>query len=523
MIKYKNEDLYAIAQLLSGNGSIDLPKSIKINETDLYECCYDMKLDTIILDENDYGVDVFTEFLNQLAEDDKFVSFLEYYFDRYIDNHAIDLADAGYNIFQLKYNVLIALNSLWSITNQEFGIDNSKISLKFVDFKEYDKMGEGGFCTVYQCPTDISRVYKVLNTVEKADASSVHRFKREFEIMNRQNDSGYTLRVFDYNQKALIYSIERADISLEDFIKNTKLSEIEKDNIVIRCAECMRYLHNKGVIHRDFHPGNILRACSGLWMITDFGLAKEISIKYSHQTTTTHAVGRAWFTDPTQLFSLKDGTYKTDMFSLGRTIDYIINGNMTGMPHKYSSVVYKATAPDLNNRYENINEMYEDLITICGRPAYESPEEIVQKLLEQFRRNQLLDEVQLISLLNNDEDGTLMWNIVIEFGNIICTLFIKIIDISFEVALREIKKVSSTMRANFPKWNDYDAAANWAISIIVNRKNKNDEINVEAARIIEYVASSVNRFKIKSESNKLKNDSTIDGHIRAQLMYYDGY
>lgn len=65
MIKYKNEDLYAIAQLLSGNGSIDLPKSIKINETDLYECCYDMKLDTIILDENDYGVDVFTEFLNR--------------------------------------------------------------------------------------------------------------------------------------------------------------------------------------------------------------------------------------------------------------------------------------------------------------------------------------------------------------------------------------------------------------------------------------------------------------------------
>mgnify|MGYP001852186734 FL=1 len=60
-------------------------------------------------------------------------------------------------------------------------------------------MGEGGFCTVYRCPTDESRVYKVLNTAEKADAGSVHMFKREYEIMSEQNDSGYTLNVFrDY-------------------------------------------------------------------------------------------------------------------------------------------------------------------------------------------------------------------------------------------------------------------------------------------------------------------------------------
>lgn len=523
MMKYKNEDLKAIARLLSGYGSIDLPKSIKINETDLYECCFDMKFNTLILDENDYGVDVFANFLNQLADEDKFVLFLDYYFNRYIDNRALDLTAAGYSIFQLKDKILIALNKLWSMSNQEFGIDNSKISLKSVDFKEYDKMGEGGFCTVYQCPTDISRVFKVLNTVEKADAGSVHRFKREFEIMSEQNNCGYTLKVFDYNQNALVYSMEKASISLDDFIKKEKLSDREKDEIVIRCAECMRYLHNKGVIHRDFHPGNILRAHSGLWMVTDFGLAKDISSKYSHQTTTTHAVGRAWFTDPTQLFALKDGTYKTDMFSLARTIDYIMNANMTGMPHKYSSVVYKATAPDSNKRYENINKMQEDLTDICGRTEYESPEEIVQKLLVQYRRDQQLDVVQLISILDKDTDGTLMWNIIVELGNEICSPFIKIIDISFEVALREIRKVSSTMQGSYQNWVDYDVAAYWAIGIIKNRKNKNDEINVEAARIIEYVASNVGRFKIKTESNNLKNNSAIDGHIRAQLMYHDGY
>ena len=87
-------------------------------------------------------------------------------------------------------------------------------------------------------------------------------------------------------------------------------------------------MHKKGVLHRDFHPGNILRNSKGEWVVTDFGLAKDIDDKYSHQTTTTHAVGRALFTDPVQLFLLKDGDFKTDMYSLAKTIDFVMNQNL---------------------------------------------------------------------------------------------------------------------------------------------------------------------------------------------------
>lgn len=523
MMEYRVDDLKNIAKLLSGSGSINLPESIKIDETALYECCYDMEWDSSVLDEHDYQLNVFVEFLHQIVKEDRLILFVDYYFNKYIESRIDDLTAAGYSVFQLKDRILISLNSLWSIPNQEFGIDNSKISMKVVKFKEYDKMGEGGFCTVYRCPKDILRVYKVLNTVERADASSVHRFKREFEIMNEQNDSGYTLNVFDYDSKALVYSMEKASISLEDFVDKTRLTDIEKDEIVIRCAECMRYLHGQGVIHRDFHPGNILLGSSGKWMLTDFGLAKDISSKYSHQTTTTHAVGRAWFTDPTQLFALKDGNFGTDMFSLAKTIDYVMAGDMSGTPHKYSSVVYKATASNPDNRYDVINEMYEDLMFIYDRPEYESPEEITKKLLKQFKKSGQLDVVQLISLLNEDTDGTLMWNLVVEFRQEICSPFISVINVSFEVALREIRKLSSTMQEKYHSWKDYDVVAYWAIDIMNARKMKNDEINIEAAKIIEYVASNVERYDIKRVSNNLKNNSEIDGHIRAQLTYHEGY
>lgn len=522
-MEYKIDDLKNIAKLLSGLGNIQLPESIKIDENALYECCYDMEWDTAILDANNYSLEVFIDFLRQLAGEENLVAFIDYYFNKYIENRVNELTLAGYSMFQLKDKIFISLNALWSISNQEFGIENSKFSLRVVDFKEYDKMGEGGFCTVYRCPTDVSQVYKVLNAVEKVDVGSVHRFKREYEIMSEQNDSGYTLNVFDYDSQALRYSMEKASISLEDYVEKTVLTDKEKDEIVIRCAECMKYLHNGGIIHRDFHPGNILRGNSGKWMVTDFGLAKDISSKYSHQTTTTHAVGRAWFTDPTQLFALKEGSFRTDMYSLAKTIDYVMNGDMSGSPHKYSSVVYKATASNPDSRYENINEMCEDLASICSRPDYESPEEIAEKLLAQYKNNGRLDVVQLIRILNEDSDGILMWNLVVKFGQEISNSFIKVIDVSFEVALREIRRVSSTMQEGYHAWDDYDDVAYWAIGVIHSRKDKNDEINMEASKIIEYVASVVGRFKIKSASNTLKNNAMIDGHVRAQLSYHEGY
>lgn len=196
---------------------------------------------------------------------------------------------------------------------------------------------------------------------------------------------------------------------------------------------------------------------------------------------------------------------------------------MSGAPHKYSSVVYKATASNPDSRYENINEMCEDLAVICGRPDYESPEEIAEKLLVEYKKGERLDVIRLIDLFNKDSDGKLMWYLIIKFGQDFSVPFINIISVSFEVALREIRRVSSVMQESYHSWDDYDVIAYWAIEMIKNRKNRNDEINIEAAKIIEYVALNVGRFKIKSASNTLKGNAMIDGHIRAQLSYHEGY
>ena len=61
-MEYKIDDLKNIAILLSGLGNVDLPENIRIDETALYEYCYDMGWKTTILDDNNYCVEIFTTF-----------------------------------------------------------------------------------------------------------------------------------------------------------------------------------------------------------------------------------------------------------------------------------------------------------------------------------------------------------------------------------------------------------------------------------------------------------------------------
>lgn len=47
-MKYRVDDLKNIVLLLSGLGSVNLPEIIKIDETALYECCYDIGWETAV-------------------------------------------------------------------------------------------------------------------------------------------------------------------------------------------------------------------------------------------------------------------------------------------------------------------------------------------------------------------------------------------------------------------------------------------------------------------------------------------
>lgn len=391
-MKYKREDLSNIARLFMGDGEMNLPSYIRINEQYIYEICYDLNINTNIIDSGSIDTDTFSLLLENLANNDKLLNFINYYFYDVFDKNIRRLTENGEDQFELRKNIISNMNKNWSIDNYDFFYESNGVTLRYTEFKEKNKIGEGGYCTVYRSD-DKHIAYKVLNEDERKKRDSLHRFKREYELMKSECNSGYTLKVYDYNLKNSSYSMEMASKSLDNYIKSRTLTEKEKDKIVIRVVDCMKYLHKKGIIHRDFHPGNILLNSDQKWVVSDFGLAKDINKEYSYKTTSTQNVGRAFFTDPVQLGKLNDGNYKTDMYSLARTISFIMDGTYENNNNKFSSVIVKATTSDLEIRYNDIEEMYNDIINICNIKCYVSSLERAHELMEKYRKSRKFNYV----------------------------------------------------------------------------------------------------------------------------------
>jgi serine/threonine protein kinase len=84
----------------------------------------------------------------------------------------------------------------------------------------------------------------------------------------------------------------------------------------IQAAETLDYAHQKGIIHRDVKPGNIILQSSGQIKITDFGIAHIEDTSASVQTQSGEILGTPAYMAPEQVMGQPiDG--RSDLFSLG--------------------------------------------------------------------------------------------------------------------------------------------------------------------------------------------------------------
>src|SRR5699024_11071860 len=141
---------------------------------------------------------------------------------------------------------------------------------------------------------------------------------------------------------------------------DNKLTSKEKIRISLQLTKIMATIHGRKIIHRDLSPSNILFV-NGEIKIADFGLGKNFEEIHSHQTLHTKDFGQFYYCSPEQRYALKDGDKKSDVFSLGKVINFIFTGNPDNERHEFSQVVNKATSQNSEDRYESAIEMLQDL------------------------------------------------------------------------------------------------------------------------------------------------------------------
>src|SRR5215471_14567918 len=120
-----------------------------------------------------------------------------------------------------------------------------------------------------------------------------------------------------------------ADLSLPDRI-----------GIVRQVAQALEHAHDRGVLHRDIKPGNILITADRRVKVADFGIGKLLSAASSDLTRTGHMIGSPAYMSPEQIRGEKlDG--RSDFFSLAVVFYELLTGSRPFPGDTITTLVYQ--------------------------------------------------------------------------------------------------------------------------------------------------------------------------------------
>jgi serine/threonine-protein kinase len=139
-------------------------------------------------------------------------------------------------------------------------------------------------------------------------------------------------------------------------------------------ADALGFAHERGVVHRDIKPDNILiDAHSGRVMVTDFGIARAPTDGGSRLTATGTAIGTPAYMSPEQCAGDKNLDGRSDLYSLGAVAYYALTGQPVFDGPSTPAIMMKhvTETPEPMSRYRS--GIPEDLDRIVMRLLQKDP------------------------------------------------------------------------------------------------------------------------------------------------------
>lgn len=241
------------------------------------------------------------------------------------------------------------------------------------DLKHIGQKGRGYFCIVRKFSDTAGENFYACKELKKehyAHPDYKRRLKREIKYLKQLKGCENIVELLGHGEnddkKHLYYLMPFSNQNLYDLIKknNSILTQVERYSIAQQVIGAIKYAHQRGIIHRDISPRNVLTFTSGSTItvkVSDFGLGKSADSLSHYSGSSGAGYGTLDYVSPEQRIKLNDATERSDIYGLGRLVYFIFTGKD---PSNYkvfelSTLVNKATQEDPALRHENITQ-FED-------------------------------------------------------------------------------------------------------------------------------------------------------------------
>jgi eukaryotic-like serine/threonine-protein kinase len=192
-------------------------------------------------------------------------------------------------------------------------------------------VGSGGMSSVYRAHDSLLErdvALKILHSTYLEDEEAVERFRREARsvaqlshpnvvtVIDRGEEDGRQFIVFEY---------VHGDTLKDHVEQRGPLSPGEALAIAIDVGEGLAYAHDRGIVHRDVKPQNVLLNGSGPAKVTDFGIARSVDVEHGVTETGT-VIGTGDYIAPEQA-SGHAVVPASDVYGLGCVLFELLTGS----------------------------------------------------------------------------------------------------------------------------------------------------------------------------------------------------
>jgi len=284
-------------------------------------------------------------------------------------------------------------------------IEEQKSTQQIPGYQIIDKLGAGAMATVYkarQLSLDRLVAIKILPKKFTNNAQFVERFYAEgraaaklnhpniVQAIDVGNHGEYHYFVMEYVEGHTVY---------DDIVERKRYPESEALHVIYETALALEHAHQKGFIHRDVKPKNIMITKNSITKLADMGLARAVSDREAAEAEQGKAFGTPYYISPEQIRGEIDVDFRADIYSLGCTFYHMVTGkvpfdgpNPSAVMHKHlkesvvppdhlnpslsagiGEVIEVCMAKDRNTRYTSTSDLIADLESLRkGEPPLQA-------------------------------------------------------------------------------------------------------------------------------------------------------